>query len=258
MPSGPLPVITPPSLADVEAWCARASKEPFARCVEARAATVLGSPLVLSDPSWLRSGSHAAACADGRNAIVCDQGARVTCTEGMVVDVIACAKMDMVCSPNAAGVGECVRAACFVGARMQCFDGFLDSCNDTKSETTRHRCPSNVPCRDDGAGSFTCKPAPACDQASCEAGVARVCVAGVPRTVQCKDAGWGCPPNGVLGLPPPPCTLPTDGPPCKDDVATCEGTTLRYCLGGHLRTTDCALISKECREDVAIGAHCAE
>ena len=219
---------------------------------------VLASPLVLGDPTWLRTGSFAALCTETKSAVLCGNGARVTCTGGMVTDVLACASMGMVCAPDASGAGECVRPACAVGARVQCHDGFLDACNDSRSETARARCPNDAPCRDDGQGGFTCTVPSACDEVRCEGGVAELCVAGERRAVQCALSGWDCPaPSGLSGLPPAPCSLPKSGQACEDDdQPSCEGTHLRYCLGGHARTFDCATTGLACREDVARGAGC--
>ena len=250
--------LTPPALVDVEAWCARTHR-PFARCVAETAPLVLGSPLLLSEATWLKTRRFDAACAEGKTGTVCLDGARVTCTGGVVTDALPCGAMMMVCSPGTTGAAECVQAGCVGATRVRCADGFLDACNETRSEHARQRCPNDAPCRDDAAtGTFTCAPPAACDDVTCEKGVARVCVAGQPRAVQCGLAGWDCPTaTGVAGLPPAPCALPSAGPPCADDThATCEGNVLRYCLGGHQRTFDCATVDVACAEDATLGAKC--
>jgi hypothetical protein len=254
--AAPLPPLTPPTFEQVESWCAHAVERPIAECVAEVGALVLSSPLVQSDPAWMKEGALGAACKEAKTGVVCHAGGRVTCTEGLVTDVLPCAAMGMVCSAGSSGA-ECVRAGCATGARVQCHDGFLDSCNETHSETTRNRCPSGGPCRDDGAGSFTCTLTTACDVTACDDdGVAKVCVAGEPRSVQCRQAGWDCPAQGLPGLPPSPCSLPTTGEACKAEQPSCSGGRLRYCLNGHVRIVDCAAMNLECRESPTVGAHC--
>ena len=257
IPTGPRVTLTPPSLVDVEVWCARAPR-PFSRCVAETAPLVLAAPLLLAEPTWIASGRFDAACAEAKTGIACVGGARVTCTDGVVTDALVCTSMGMVCSPGGSGTAECVKAGCVAGARVRCDDGLLDACNETHSEHTRQRCPNNVPCRANELGTFTCAPAAECDEVSCEKGVAQVCVAGEPRAVQCALAGWDCPtPSGVAGLSPAPCALPTAGATCPADrQPTCEGNVLRYCLGGHERTFDCAAASLSCGEDPTLGARC--
>jgi hypothetical protein len=206
-------------------------------------------------------GRAQAACAGkGRDGAVsiCDGPTRgLTCSQGRVVQITRCA------SPSTCsivdGLPACAGAPCRAtgafrprcgvdGARMTtCSKGRLLEIDCAARGGRCVELEGIAACTPNGE---PCQPA----DARCDGEVAVQCVQGREVRVRCDAVGLSCARSGAeVG-----CAWRGVGKPCEVGArATCEGTSVRYCMDGRTRTYACRALGFTRCLSGADGVRCA-